>query len=192
MSGASIKKLDIKDTVLVVIDLQEKLVVAMDDTEALVARTEKLIKGFAALELPMIFTQQYTKGLGETISAIKNATADGEGSVKFGYLEKLSYSAMGAPEFVRLLEDSGKKQIIVCGIEAHVCVQQSVLDFLEENYEVFVVADAVSSRNKQDKLISLKRMAAAGAVITTMESVLFELIGTAEHPKFKTVSKIVK
>jgi isochorismate hydrolase len=192
MSGRTIKKLDIENTALVAIDLQEKLIAAMENRETLVAQTVKLVKGFAALGLPMIFTQQYTNGLGETISAIKNATADEEGNVNFDYVEKLSYSVMGAPEFVRLLKASGKNQIIICGIEAHVCVQQSVLDFLEEDYEVFVAADAISSRNKLDKRVSLKRMAAAGAVITTMESVLFELIGTAEYPKFKAISKIVR
>jgi nicotinamidase-related amidase len=192
MSGTNVKKLNIKNAVLVVIDMQEKLVAAMEGQEALIAQTEKLIKGFAVLGLPLIFTQQYTKGLGETIEPIKNATADEDGNVNFGYVEKLSYSVTGAPEFNRLLEASGRKQIVVCGIEAHVCVQQSVLDFLEGGYEVFVCADTAASRNKRDKRTALKRMGSAGAVITTMESVLFELIGTAEHPNFKAISKIVK
>lgn len=183
MSGR-IQKLNEDDALLVVIDMQEKLVRAMDDEAGLTARAEKLVKGFTAIGLPVLFTQQYTKGLGGTIEEIKNAD--------FSFVEKLSYSVMGAPEFSGLLASAGRKQLVVCGIEAHVCVQQSVLDFLEAGYEAFVAADATASRNPRDKRTALRRMSGAGAVITTMESVLFELLGTAEHPKFKAISNIVK
>jgi nicotinamidase-related amidase len=192
MGDVFIKKLYEKDAILVVIDIQEKLIRAMAEEDELTARTEKLVKGFAALGLPMIFTQQYTKGLGETIEPVKAATADADGKADFSFVEKLSYSVMGAPEFVSLLEASGKKQIVVCGIEAHVCVQQSVQSFLEAGYDVFVAVDATSSRNRLDKRAALRRVGVAGAVITTAEAVLFELIATAEHPKFKAISKIVK
>jgi nicotinamidase-related amidase len=192
MSGSKIKRLQWDETLLVVVDMQEKLVAAMDKPGMLVQQVEKLVKGFATLELPILFTQQYTKGLGETVDAIKAATADENGNEWLGYTEKLSYSVMGEPVFADKLRASGRKQIVICGIEAHVCVLQSALDFLAEGYEVFLVANAVASRSRVDSGMAFRRAEEAGAVVTTIEAVLFELIGTAAHPKFKSISALVK
>ncbi|MDR1068863.1 MAG: isochorismatase family protein [Clostridiales Family XIII bacterium] len=191
MSGTT-KRLQWDEALLVVVDMQEKLVAAMDKPGMLVEHAEKLVKGFAALELPMLFTQQYTKGLGETVAPVKAATADENGSEWFSYIEKLSYSVMGEPAFVEKLRASGRKQIVICGIEAHVCVLQSALDFLDEGYDVFLVANAVASRSRVDSGMAFRRVEEAGAVVTTIEAVLFELLGTAAHPKFKSISALVK
>ena len=139
-----------------------------------------------ALEIPHIVTQQYTKGIGETIPSIAEAVGP------FEPVDKTSFSCLGNEEFVKLLEASGKKTAVVCGIEAHICLQQTVLQLLERGFKVYVPADCVSSRSLLDREMSLSRMAAAGAVLTSYEAVLYELLRDAKDPAFRQVSKIVK
>lgn len=176
-----------EEAILVAIDFQEKLMPAMKNGQDVVEKMEKLAKGFVVLDLPILTTQQYTKGLGETVEAIQ--TAMGE---KFKPIEKTSFSAMGEPEFVKALEASGRKTIVLAGVEAHVCVQQTALDLLEAGYHVFLVNDAISSRDNTDKKYAQRRMNDAGAIGTTYEAVLFELVGGAREDGFKQISGIVK
>jgi len=186
-----------KDAVLVAIDFQEKLMPAIKDHETLEETTVKLIKGCRVLNVPILITQQYTKGLGPTTARITEAiTADlFDGilrSAEYTPIEKTTFSAMKEPEFVKAITDCGKKTVIICGIEAHICVQQTALDLLEAGYQVFLVYDCVASRKESDKKQSRRRLAAAGAVVTTYESVLYEILGGAKEVGFKQISAIVK
>ena len=209
-----VKRLNGNNAVLVVVDMQERLVPAMMDNQELVETVAKLIRGCRLLDVPSIFTQQYTKGLGATIPEIaevavsevesidagaeESAIEDAEDSAAvqeqeiFSFVEKHAFSVVGEPDFNREMKRYEVTDIIVCGIESHVCVMQSVLDFLGDGYNVYVAADACSSRYDLDYDRALARMAASGAVITTTEAILFELLGDAKNPRFKEISKLVK
>lgn len=178
--------IDRNDAVLVAIDFQTKLMPAMADREKLEEAAVKLIKGLGVLKVPAIVTQQYTKGLGPTVSPIAEALGDYEP------IEKTTFSAMEEPDFVKALEQSGKKTVILIGIEAHICVQQTALQLMDRGYSVYVIQDCIASRKESDNLCSQQRMAAAGAVITTYESVLYELLKGAKAEGFKAISAIVK
>jgi nicotinamidase-related amidase len=198
------------DAVLVVIDMQEKLVPAMNEMHNLIRYTETLVRGCALLSIPIIFTQQYTKGLGETIKPIADAyteTASGANKnvkravddqlmpydqVSFSYVEKTSFGAMGEPAFAEALEREGRRDIILCGIETHVCVMQSAEGFLRHGYTVRVAADATASRRSLDSHFALARMAQNGTVVTTSEALLFELMKDSKHPMFRQLSSLIK
>lgn len=194
--GNQVQRIKKEDTVLVGIDFQERLMPAMKSNEELSAAAVKLVKGCRILGVPVIMTQQYTKGLGPTVAAIAEALTEplGEenGAAEFHPVEKTSFSAMGEPAFVDALEQLGRKTVIIAGIEAHVCVQQTVIDLLEKGYTVFVANDCISSRSNTDKKYAQRRMGDAGAVGTTYESILFELLGGAKEPGFKQISALVK
>jgi len=193
------KKLQIekKDAILVAIDFQEKLLPAMKNADELENTVAKLIKGCRVLGVDILLTQQYTKGLGETTAPILEALTC---ELFDGYvpkttvtpIEKTDFSAMKVAEFREALKASGKNTVILCGIEAHICVQQTCLDMLEAGYEVFVINDCISSRSNSDKKYSVRRMSEAGAVCTTYESALYEMLGGAKEDGFKQISKIVK
>lgn len=175
-----------EDAVLVMIDFQERLMPAMRDHEDLEESVCKLVEGIRTLDVPIVVTQQYTKGLGPTIPAITEALG------AFSPIEKTDFSAAGELNFLEALNETGKTSIILCGIEAHVCVAQTALILLELGYDVFLVEDAVSSRDKKDKKTAIKRMVQAGARPVTVEAVLFELLGSAKAAEFKEISRIVK
>lgn len=179
-------KLRAEETAALFIDFQERLVPAIHDNAAIVDKTVILAKGLQEFSVPMAFSQQYTKGLGETVSPVTEAIAD------FSYLEKTSFSCCECDEFADWIMKTNKQNVLVCGVEAHICVMQTVLDLLDAGLRVFVVADCVGSRNPYDKEIGLKRMEKEGAYLTTCEGALFELTGGAKSPQFKTISKLVK
>jgi nicotinamidase-related amidase len=194
--GNKVLRLKKEDTVLVGIDFQERLMPAMKGSEELETAIVKLVKGCRILGVPAVMTQQYTKGLGPTISAVAASLTEPIGedvaAAEFQPVEKTSFSAMGEPVFVETLEKLGRKTVIIAGIEAHVCVQQTVIDLLEKGYTVFVANDCISSRSNTDKKYAQRRMGDAGAVGTTYESILFELLGGAKEPGFKQISALVK
>lgn len=175
-----------EDAILVMVDFQERLMPAMKDAEALEKSVVKLVQGIRTLEVPVLVTQQYTKGLGATIPAIAKTL------VEFSPIEKTDFSATGEIDFLEALNETGKTTVILCGIETHVCVAQTALHLLELGYDVFLVEDAVSSRDKNDKKCAIKRMVQAGARPVTVEAVLFELLVTAKAAEFKEISRIVK
>ena len=175
-----------EDTAFVAIDFQEKLMPAMSGMEELEDKSVRLIKGMKALGIPTIVTQQYTKGLGETIPSIAEALGD------FEHVEKNTFGCMANEEFASKIKELDRKNIVVCGIEAHICVQQTVLQLMEEGYNVYLPADCVSSRSENDKLWSITRMGEAGAVITTYEAVLYEILRDSKAEGFKEISAIVK
>jgi nicotinamidase-related amidase len=179
--------LDRNDVVLVVIDVQEKLCMAMDEKvlAGLTKRIGILQEAAQELQIPQIGTVQYVKGFGETIPALKERlTAPA--------IEKMTFSCCGEEPFPEQLRKLGRKQIIVTGMETHVCVLQTVLQLLEAGYIVHVVADAVMSRKKENWKIALAMAQQAGAVITSTEIALFQLLRVAGSEEFKKLSKLVR
>ena len=180
------KILSTGSTALLIIDIQEKILAVMQNPEMVVANTIKLIKGFKVLRLPIFYTEQYPKGLGSTAIQIANEL---EGLTP---IQKMSFSCFGADDLFKRLSDNNVSQVVVAGIESHVCVQQTVLDLLANNLQVNLAADAVSSRKEIDYKMALERMRNNGAEITTSEAVLFELLNVCGTEEFKAISKIVK
>lgn len=171
---------------LLIIDLQEKILPVIRNVDIVIENTIKLIKGFKALNLPIYFTEQYPKGLGPTSSKFLSELKG------YNAIQKMSFSCFGAEDLFTELRSKKLHQIIISGVESHVCVQQTVLDLLANDFQVNVAADAVSSRREFDFQIALDRMRALGAEITTTESILFELLEVCGTPEFKEISRIVK
>jgi len=138
------------------------------------------------LEVPLVVTEQYPKGLGTTVAEIASLIAEDP------LVEKITFSCCDEPALLQTVPIQNRKTIIICGIEAHVCVLQTVIDFLAAGYSAVVVEDCISSRNPNDKQIAIERMRAEGAVITTCESILFELLRIAGTEEFKSISRLVK
>lgn len=169
-----------------VIDIQERLLPVIHDKENVAKNCGILIQGLQALGVPLLVTQQYTKGLGETVQEISSLIQD------FSYIEKRDFSCCGEPEVMVRLSALNIKNVIVCGIEAHVCVLQTVIDLKEAGYHPVVVADAISSRNKLNKELAMERFRHEGILVTSTESVLFELTRSSAAPEFKKISSLVK
>ncbi len=171
---------------LVVVDIQERLLPAMSAAEQMLGNVVRLVKAADILKVPLLVTEQYPKGLGPTAAPLRAAANS------FTPLEKLTFSACGAPGFMDALKARRASAAILCGIEAHVCVLQTCLDLLQQNLSVFVVADAVSSRTPENARLGLDRMRDGGAAIVSTEMVLFELLGRAGTPEFKQVQALLK
>jgi len=178
------------NTALLVIDIQEKILTAMHDKDMLINNAEKLINSNNILGLPIISTVQYPSGLGSTISKLSIIINNNPYHREF---EKFEFSCVRNENIFNALKELSCKNIIVIGIEAHVCVQQTVIDLLEDgNFNPIVVADCISSRKEIDKHFALKRMRDYGADITTYEAVIFNLLLTSRAPEFKEISKLIK
>jgi len=169
-----------------IIDIQERLFPHIHDSSVVAHHTAILIKGFRALDIPILLTQQYTKGLGDTIPAIRVAMGE------YDILEKISFSCCDDPGFMGAINKLGNRYVIIAGIEAHVCVFQTTLDLVENGYQPVVVEDCISSRKANDKKVAVERMRQEGAIITTYESILFELCRYAGTEEFKKISQLVK
>jgi isochorismate hydrolase len=180
------KLLKPEQTALLIIDIQERIIPVINNYQTLVDNTIKLIKGFKILGLPIYFTEQYPKGLGPTTRLITEEL----GELK--PFDKMSFSCSGAGELFDEFKKKNISQIVICGIEAHVCVQQTVLDLIENKFQVNLASDAVSSRKEMDYRTALERMRDHGAEITSTESILFELLNVCGTPQFKEISKLVK
>ncbi|PWB33155.1 hydrolase [Pseudomonas sp. SDI] len=173
--------IDPTQSTLLVIDIQEKLIGAMSDPAGTLARARWLIAAGAELGLPTVFSEQYPKGLGPTVAALKEAAGAAE------IVEKMHFSCVAGECLPASL--LAREQVIVCGMETHVCVLQTVLGLRALGKQVFVVEDACDSRTAFSKAAGLQRMRDAGAQIVTREMVLFELLGSASHEKFRLISK---
>jgi nicotinamidase-related amidase len=171
---------------LVVVDIQERLLPAIFERERVVQNAVRLLKGAAILRVPFFATEQYRKGLGVTVPEVAGAVAG------FTATEKLAFSACGAAGFLPELKTKQVSDVLLCGIEAHVCVSQTCLDLLEAGFRVFVAADAISSRTPENYRFELDRMRAAGAVVVSTEMALFELLEQAGTEEFKQVLGLVK
>lgn len=179
MSG---RKLDPKRAALVVIDVQEGFRKAVPGFEQIAKATAALVKGAEAVGVPIVVTEQYPKGLGTTAPEITEHLPQG-----LAPIEKVCFSAPEADGF----DLAGRDQALVCGIEAHVCVSQTTLDLLDDGVEVHVARDAVGSRFDENREVGLAKVERAGAVITSVETALFELVGRAGTDEFKRVQKVV-
>jgi len=180
-------KLDANKAVLVVIDIQERLVPAMPQEIYLRLRNTVsiLIQAAGMLGIPVVTTEQYPKGIGHTVPELAEAC---KGTV----VEKVSFGCCGEPNFMTPLKKIGRSQVIVTGMEAHVCIYQTVLGLLDGGYHVHLVRDAICSRNKTDFLAGVDNSARAGAVITTAETALFQMLKESTHEQFKAISKLIK
>ena len=171
---------------LVVIDIQGKLATLMHRRELVYKNVIRMIKGAGVLDVPVIWTEQLPDKLGDTIPEIKEAL---EGIQP---LVKKSFSCCGDNAFLKQLSSLGRKQILLTGIETHVCVYQTALDLLEAGYEVYLVRDAVSSRIEENYHLGVERIREAGAKLTSVEMSLFEMLKVAEGDQFKQIINIVK
>lgn len=171
---------------LVVVDIQERLLPSIFEMERLVDNALRLIKGVALLRLPILVTEQYRKGVGATVPEIASAIPG------FAPMEKVAFSCFGAPGFAEALRAAGVDDVLLCGIEAHVCVLQTCFDLLEHGFRPFVVADAISSRAAENHRLGVERMRDAGGIIVTTEMALFELLERAGTEEFKQVLALVK
>jgi nicotinamidase-related amidase len=176
----------LEDTAAVCVDMQEKFTGIIHKFDKIIKNSKILIDGLNILEVPIIVTEQYPKGLGNTIPEIK------EHLEEYNPIEKLAFSCCGSDEFCETLKKTDKKNVIVFGIETHVCVLQTVLDLIEMNYQPVLIEDCVSSRKKSDRKTALNRMRQEGTIISSYESILFELSRVAGTEKFKQISKLVK
>jgi nicotinamidase-related amidase len=179
-------RIERKHSAGLVIDIQEKLYPHMDHKEELLRRTSMLLEGLRVLQIPLVITEQYPKGLGTTLEPVSQFFE------KEQVLEKITFSCCDEPKVADKLKSLDRSTILVCGIEAHVCVLQTVLDLIGLGYRPVVVEDCISSRNPADLRVAVKRMRSEGAVITTCESLLFELARVAGTDEFKAISKLVK
>ena len=175
--------LDCANSVLVIIDIQEKLVKAALNGENTITNAAKISKAAEILDIPTIITEQYPKGLGQTIECVKNNNAKS--------IEKISFSAYQEEEFRHALDTINKKQVILCGIEGHICVLQTALDLKQQGYEVYVLKDCTTSRNDFELNTGFDIMRQQRINITCVEIVLFQWLKTSKHPHFKEIQKLI-
>lgn len=178
--------LDRENSLLLIIDVQERLVSALDKN-IVVSRTATLVKAAKIMEIPTIVTEQYPKGLGNTVEQVKQNL-----SVDAKIVEKSAFSALKEKGFLELLRSYGKKQIVLCGIETHICVHQTAADLISEGFEVYVVKDACASRNKYEFKQGIDIMQQNGAKISCLEIVLFEWLRSSKNPYFKEIQALIK
>jgi nicotinamidase-related amidase len=178
--------LKLENTAVVMIDMQGKLWNVMSEKEVLLENVQKLIKGMQVLGVPVILTEQNPRGLGPTMPELVQLIPEIKPITKF------CFSCHEDKNFEATIHELNRKQLLICGIESHICVYQTALDLLDHGYEVQVIADAVSSRVLLNRDITLMRLQSEGAKLTTVEMILYELLQTAESPKFKEMLKVVK
>jgi nicotinamidase-related amidase len=181
------KMLDISTSALLVVDVQEAFRNVIGDFERLAAGCSTAVRGFTTLGRPVFITEQYPKGLGRTASEIARLLPE-----DFEYIEKTAFSSCGADRLQDGFRAAGVKQIVVCGLEAHVCVNQTVHDLLDREITVHVLTDCVASRFENDKQVGLTKMLSSGAIPSSVEMALFELMRDARHEKFKEIQALVK
>jgi len=178
--------LDIESCLLVVVDVQGKLATLMYDRDALFKNIQILIQAAKILDIPILWCQQVPAALGATIPEIAELLAGNEP------INKASFSCCGDEKFIGKLNSINRPQVLLAGIETHVCIYQTAVDLREKDYVVNVIADAVSSRTLDNKQIAIAKMQTMGINIYSTEMALFELLKTADHPHFKQIAKLVK
>lgn len=179
-------KIKAENCIFVQVDVQEKLFPHIANNEELEKNLVTLVKGLQLHEIPMIINEQYKKGIGETIASLRELIDE------YPHFEKTTFSCCGQEDGLAAIKASGRKYVILAGIETHVCVLQTALDLLEEGLQPVLVTDCVNSRKEKDKEMAITRLIQAGVIPTTYESLLFELTVNAKNPVFKEISKLVK
>ena len=177
-------RLKVEDTALLVVDMQEKLLPKIMMAEEVIRNASFLVNAAKVLGVPVLGTEQYPKGLGPTVEPIRGMLTK--------VWEKQTFSAVGEGGALEYLKSDARIKVVVAGIEAHICVMQTVLDLLNQGFHVFVCVDAVSSRYAIDVKIALKRMQQAGAILVTAEACVYEWLETAANPAFKEISAMVQ
>jgi nicotinamidase-related amidase len=172
---------------LAVVDMQEAFRTVISDFAEVAMRIGIAVQGARLLEVPILVTEQYPKGLKRTAMEV-NRHLPAETKI----IEKLCFSSCGADDFLPRLQSHGVRQVLVCGVEAHICVAQTVLDLLAANYEVFLLVDCITSRSPQSKEVAISRLTAAGAVQSNVEMALFEMMRGADSPQFKAIQNLVR
>ncbi len=180
-----LSRLSASDSILLVIDVQDKLLVKMPDAPGLIRDVGFLIDAARLVEVPVFATEQYPKGLGPTTPEIARR-------LPAGLPAKLSFSSCGATGLLAALRTSARSNIILAGMETHVCVLHTALDLLGEGFQVFLPADGLQSRFRIDHDVALRRLENAGATLSTVEATAFEWLGGSDHPQFKAVSKLIQ
>ena len=172
---------------LVVIDTQEAFRHVISDFSVLSTRVLTAIWGFQALEIPVLVTEQYPRGLGRTAEEILFALPD-----DVEIFEKTTFSSYGSTRFAARLDDLGVSQVVICGLETHVCVSQTAHDLLDAGFQVHLLTDCVRSRSEEDRLAGINKMKMSGVVPSSVEMALFELMGDSLHEKFKDIQALIK
>lgn len=173
-------------TIFLVVDIQERLAAVMPEREKVEANAKRLIEGARVLGVPLLHTEQYPRGIGPTVATLREAIG-GPAPV-----EKITFDCCRESSFLPPLAAAGRKNVVLCGMETHICVLQTCLGLLARGFVVHVVADAVCSRDADNKRVGLEFMRDAGAVITGTETVLFQLLERAGTPEFKSVQQLIK
>ena len=181
------KILDSKKTALVIVDLQEAFRGAIPDFPMIASKTSIAVRGFLTLGLPIIITEQYPQGLGRTAEEILFSMPD-----DFEVVEKSTFSSCGANAFLEKLRAGNISQVVLCGLETHICVNQTAHDLLSEDFEVHILQDAVGSRFEIDKETALQKMQSNGVVPSSVEMALFELLRDSKHSQFKEIQNLIK
>ena len=179
-------RINIEDTVFCLVDVQERLYPHVTNKDEIEKNLITLVKGLKIHNVPFIVNEQYKKGIGETIPSLRELVDEDP------HFEKTSFSCCKNESTLEALKSSNKKVVIVAGIETHVCVLQTCIDLLEENFQVVLVTDCVTSRKQNDTDVAIKRLVQAGVIPTTYESLLFELTVNAKNPVFKEISSLIK
>lgn len=179
--------LEVGNTVLLIVDVQEAFRDPIGNFAVIASNIARVVAGSAILDIPMIVTEQYPKGLGPTAEEVRFSLPDG-----FAPIEKTAFSAFGSLEVRRRLEEIGAQKVILCGLETHVCINQTAHDLLNAGYSVHLLTDCVGSRFDHDKAAGLAKMSASGVVRSTVEMALFELMADASHVKFKEIQALIK
>jgi nicotinamidase-related amidase len=179
--------LDLAHSSLVVIDMQEAFRAKISDFAETAARIALVAHAMRILNVPVIVMEQYPRGLGHTADEIKAVLPE-----SFEMIEKTAFSSCGAREFVARLENTGARHVVVCGIEAHICVNQTTHDLLARGYRVHLLTDCITARTTQNKQLALAKMQQSGALPSSTEMALFELMRDARHEQFKAIQKLIK
>lgn len=181
------KILDQEKTALVIVDFQEAFRSPINDFAQIAERLSIAVRGFQALNLPIVITEQYPKGLGRTAEEILFLMP-----AEFEFIEKSAFSSCGASQFIEQLRAVNASQIVLCGLETHICVNQTAHDLLNQNFDVHVLIDCVSSRFSHDKEAGLRKMQASGVVPSSVEMALFELMRDSKNEQFKEIQNLIK
>ncbi len=179
--------LDATTTTLAVIDIQEGFRNVIADFDTLASRAAMAVRGFQILDVPVLVTEQYPKGLGTTATEIGAVLPN-----DFVVYEKTAFSSCGASPFVDRLAELGVKQVVICGLETHICVSQTAHDLLDRGFDVHILCDCVSSRFEYNRLAGLAKMTRSGAIESSVEMALFELMRDAKHEQFKEIQALIK
>jgi len=182
-TGVFSMRIKVDQSCLVIVDVQERLAPVMANPRKVIDGATRLVAGAKRLSVPTVISEQYPRGLGPTMVDVRELADEGD------FVEKTAFSCVGEPKFMEKLEALGKRQIVVAGIEMHVCVLQTCLDLKENGFDVFVVTDASGSRFSQDEDTAKARLSAAGVQLVTIEMVLFEWLEKAGTPEFKDITK---